>query len=444
MLLASTMSKPEPIAIVGGGAWGLSTALHLHRAGYTNITVFETADSIPSRYSAAYDINKIVRAEYEESFYTDLALQAIEAWKDPLFGPYYHETGYIVATSGSAPEKAKNSLDTALASVSKHPVFAPGIQALDNADEIRKYAWQISGPLNGFTGYYNRLAGYAHSANALKGIFLHCATLGIKFVLGRLAGTVTELVYEGQDKDRKCTGVRTADGITHPATRTIVASGAWGASLVPEMGRFVVARSWSVAHVQLTEQECDYLRGLPVINVRDLGFFFEPDPATRLFKLCPLGAGFSNTNKEGTSLPPMDRIPPPQDFIPAEDEIKLRRLLSETFPWMADRPFVDKKLCWFADTSDSEYCIDFLPGTNNSVVVLSGDSGHGFKMMPIFGKWVIDLLENGRQNIDRWCWKTKDERGQDWGDGVSWRIGKSRELSELIDEARRGGLQARL
>ncbi|KAH0159607.1 oxygen oxidoreductase, partial [Aureobasidium melanogenum] len=183
MLLASTMSKPEPIAIVGGGAWGLSTALHLHRAGYTNITVFETADSIPSRYSAAYDINKIVRAEYEESFYTDLALQAIEAWKDPLFGPYYHETGYIVATSGSAPAKAKKSLDTALASVSKHTVFAPGIQALDNADEIRKYAWQISGPLNGFTGYYNRLAGYAHSANALKGIFLHCATLGIKFVL---------------------------------------------------------------------------------------------------------------------------------------------------------------------------------------------------------------------------------------------------------------------
>jgi sarcosine oxidase/L-pipecolate oxidase len=68
------MSKSELIAIVGGGAWGLSTALHLHKSGYTNITVFETADLIPSRYSAAYDINKIVRAEYEDSFYTDLAL----------------------------------------------------------------------------------------------------------------------------------------------------------------------------------------------------------------------------------------------------------------------------------------------------------------------------------------------------------------------------------
>ena len=323
-------------------------------------------------------------------------------------------------------------------------MFAPGIKALNGGDDFKKYAWQFTGPLKGFTGYFNRLAGYAHSGNALHGIFLHCATLGIKFVLGKSHGTVTEIVYQGQGSSRKCTSVRTADGKTHPATKTIVALGAWGASVVPEMGRFVTARSWSVAHVQLTEQECDYLRGLPVLNVRDLGFFFEPDPATRLFKLCPLGAGFTNTDKEGTSLPPMDRIPPPQDFIPEEDEIKLRKLLQETFPWMADRPFVDKKICWFADTSDSEYCIDFLPETNKSVVVLSGDSGHGFKMMPIFGKWVVDLFNKGEQNIDRWRWKTQDERGQSWGDAVSWRIGKSKEVSELIDEARRGGKHARL
>jgi sarcosine oxidase / L-pipecolate oxidase len=69
-----TVGKAEGIAILGGGAWGLSTALHLVNAGHTNVTVFDQAPEIPSRYSAGYDLNKIIRAEYEDEFYTELAL----------------------------------------------------------------------------------------------------------------------------------------------------------------------------------------------------------------------------------------------------------------------------------------------------------------------------------------------------------------------------------
>lgn len=167
--------------------------------------------------------------------------------------------------------------------------------------------------------------------------------------------------------------------------------------------------------------------------MRDLGFFFEPDPATRLFKLCPLGAGFTNT-RNGTSLPPDQPPAELQDFIPVEDEKKLRQLLRETIPWMADRPFVDRRLCWFSDTQDSEYCIDFVPGTENSLVVLSGDSGHGFKMMPTFGKWVLGLVDKGKQELKRWQFKTLSGSNTDWGNAVSWRVGAERELKELMEE----------
>jgi sarcosine oxidase / L-pipecolate oxidase len=67
-------AKRDTVIIVGAGAWGLSTALHLHQAGYTDITVLDRANAIPSPHSAAYDLNKIVRAEYEDPFYTELAL----------------------------------------------------------------------------------------------------------------------------------------------------------------------------------------------------------------------------------------------------------------------------------------------------------------------------------------------------------------------------------
>lgn len=69
-----TVEKKDPIAILGAGAWGLSTALHLLNSGHTDITVFDQASQIPSPYSGAYDLNKIVRAEYEDEFYTELAL----------------------------------------------------------------------------------------------------------------------------------------------------------------------------------------------------------------------------------------------------------------------------------------------------------------------------------------------------------------------------------
>lgn len=68
------ISKDAQIIIVGGGAWGLSTALHPNDAGYQNITVHERAQHIPSLYSAAWDINKVVRAEYDDPLYTSLAL----------------------------------------------------------------------------------------------------------------------------------------------------------------------------------------------------------------------------------------------------------------------------------------------------------------------------------------------------------------------------------
>lgn len=71
--------KAGPTFILGAGAWRLSTAFHLEQAGYQNITVFEAAETIPSQYSAGSNLNKIVRAEYEDSFYTELALACQQA-----------------------------------------------------------------------------------------------------------------------------------------------------------------------------------------------------------------------------------------------------------------------------------------------------------------------------------------------------------------------------
>ncbi|KAL4983354.1 FAD dependent oxidoreductase [Aspergillus falconensis] len=425
-------SKSNPIAIIGGGAFGLSTALHLVQNNYTDVTVFEQDDQIPPRYSAANDLNKIVRAEYEDPFYTDLTVEAIAAWKTPLFAPHFHQTGFLHCASGTAPQKAIDTLRRFQNAATSHPTIAPHVMPLKGPGDIRPWFWQCDGPLPGWKGYMNRFDGYAHSGNALASIYRITQAVGVKFFLGAQQGGVQEIVY----KSGKSVGVKTADGKFHASKLVIVAAGAGVGKILPTLGTQIVAKSWSVAHILLSDKETSTLRGVPVTYARDLGFFFEPDPRTNLLKVCPMGGGYINTDKTtGVSHSPFPgNLETSSGVLPAEDEARIRKLLQQTLPALADRPLVRKSLCWFADTKDSDFIIDFVPGSKGSVVIASGDSGHGFKMFPIVGRWVRTLIEDEdqEQKVMRWRWKEGEDRKEDWGGDVSWRLGESRELRDVL------------
>lgn len=57
--MATPLSYDSPIAVAGAGTWGSSTALHLARRGFKDVTVFD-AHAVPSPISAGNDVNKIV------------------------------------------------------------------------------------------------------------------------------------------------------------------------------------------------------------------------------------------------------------------------------------------------------------------------------------------------------------------------------------------------
>jgi sarcosine oxidase/L-pipecolate oxidase len=302
---------------------------------------------------------------------------------------------------------------------------------LNNQDDIRQACWQLDGPLPGWTGYLNRFDGYVHSGNALAGVYRAAQAEGVRFYLGA-HGAVDEIVYVSTLQGKKSSGIHTKDGKFHPSALVIVAAGGAVGRLVPEIGKKVVAKSWSVAHVHLTDEETSALRGIPVTYARDLGFLFEPDPQTNLLKICPMGGGYVNTDSD-TGISHAPGTLKESAFVPEHDEMQMRKLLAQTFPALAERPLVKKSLCWFADTDDSDFIIDYVPEMSSSVVILSGDSGHGFKMFPIFGSWVSALIQAGRQSEARWRWKysNPDEEKGSWGGDVSWRIGESKELSEI-------------
>lgn len=57
--MASELNPTSSILIIGAGVWGCSTALHLARRGYANVTVLDPYP-IPSPIAAGNDINKIM------------------------------------------------------------------------------------------------------------------------------------------------------------------------------------------------------------------------------------------------------------------------------------------------------------------------------------------------------------------------------------------------
>lgn len=401
------------ILIIGGGTFGLSTAYRLAKAGYKNVTLLEQSSTIPAEISAGNDLNKIIRAEYEDPFYTELALKAMEEWKAPLFSPYFHQTGFLVGTSPKAPEKSKRSLAKSLTSVSSHPAFQGKIQPFNSREDIRTIAPVFDGPMN-WVGYLNHFAGYAHAADALKAVYAGCCALDVKVHLGDGAKS---LLF---DVDT-CVGARTTSGKEYRADRVVLALGASLHALLPQVGKQITSIAFGVAHIRLTTEEALRLRGIPVTYARDLGFFMEPDPSTNLLKLAPAGAGYTNFVRNGVSIPLDDN-----GWIPRQDETNIRNLLRDTLPGLANRPLINKKLCWCADTADSEYIIDYVPGTKN-LVVATGDAGHAFKMLPVVGDWVKDILEKGEQDLRRWRWK----EGQEAGGDVNWRVGETTDLGEF-------------
>ncbi|KAK7934515.1 FAD dependent oxidoreductase [Apiospora marii] len=422
------LDKDAPILIIGAGTFGLSTAYHFARAGHSNITVLEKSGAVPPADSAGNDLNKIVRAEYEDPFYAELALEAMAAWKtDPLFSPHYHETGYLLANSAAAPDKAKKTLRKSLASIQQHPAFRGKISPIVTREDITKVAPVFDGPMQ-WKGYFNRFAGYAHAADALTAVYSACCALGVAFRTGDAVASLTYATNPAGEA-RRCTGAVTAAGKRYTAALTVLALGAALATVLPEVGRQVAANAWAVAHIQLTPEEAQRLRGIPVTYARDLGFFFEPDRRTNLLKLCPSGAGYTNFVSSSSDGKKSVSVPPDfNDFITPADEEKVRKLLRETLPGLAERPLVNKHLCWCADTADSEYIVDFVPGTGGrSLIVASGDSGHAFKMLPVAGRWVVELAKAGAQEKGRWRWKA----GQDAGGDVSWRIGRPVDLGEV-------------
>lgn len=81
-------------------------------------------------------------------------------------------------------------------------------------------------------------------------------------------------------------------------------------------------------------------------------------------------------------------------------------------PELVELGISSTKLCWYTDSIDNSFVVDFVPN-RPGVLVCSGGSGHGFKFLPILGREVVKIIEGrGRESVygTMWKWRSSNEQ----------------------------------
>ncbi|KAJ5689125.1 FAD dependent oxidoreductase [Penicillium macrosclerotiorum] len=396
------MDQDTRILIVGGGCFGTSTAYHLSERGYKSIRVLDRYPP-PSCEAASTDISKIIRSDYNEPLYARLGIESIAAWRSwPMFSGLYHVPGWILSAANLSLPFVEGSIETC------KNLGVQGIEIL-TCDEVRSRFPVVTGKLDGWNmNVWNPTAGWAAAGQALESMARAAQKNGVDYISG-VQGYVRQLILD--EISNECKGVITADGIRHEADKVILAAGSWTPSLLDLQGQ-LMAKGHSVAHIQLDATETKYYSTMPIMDNLELGYFFPPQ-ADGIFKMAHsqfITNMRTDTSSGITTSIPHTFLQAPKDGLPLEIEATMRRNLRRVLPEFADRPFCYTRLCWDADTVDRHFLVTPHP-IHQQLFVAAGGSAHGFKFLPVIGKYVADMLEGKLEPAiaSKWQWRAGQE-----------------------------------
>ncbi|KAG0146694.1 hypothetical protein CROQUDRAFT_44052 [Cronartium quercuum f. sp. fusiforme G11] len=402
--------RSKSILIVGGcGTFGLSTAWHLSQRGYTNIICLDRW-SYPSKSSAGYDRNKIVRTAYAEPIYVELAQEAIEGWNKPMFKNVFKSTGWILGTRTPNPllsdTESSNEISISAAGTFDKMVYnvqrygqSEGIEFLPDPKSLHDRFPHYFSHTPDFRGIFDSNAGWVDASKALEVVGKACEANGVKFV----TGTATSFVWS----EGEIVGVKTEEGTIFEADKLICCLGAYTDTLIDMQGQ-LTAVAYSTTHVQLTPQEQEEYRDMPVVLIEGLGYTFPPDADGRI-KFCDLHVGHPwMRTVAGRAKPvsiPRDAAYHESDTLPDEDIAEVRAFIRYCMPQFAERKFVQTKMCWDTESFDFGWIIDYHPSSPNRLLIATGGSGHSFKNLPNVGKYIADRLEDRLGEVYRNAWR---------------------------------------
>lgn len=350
---------PISVTVVGAGAFGGWTALHLLRAG-CQVTLVDAWGPGHSRASSG-DETRVIRGSYgPNAVYTQMVARALPMWKENQrrWGVKLLEQNGSLWMAGAANDSYER------ASLDNIRQCGMACETLTAAEGKRRWpqmnwdgiAWAI----------LETDAGHLRARRACEAV---------------MEGFVAEGGTYRQER---------IDPSALPGGRQYVfACGPWLGQLFPEaLGQLVTPTRQEVFYFGTPAGDASFEEDrFPAwVDNSESRFYGIPGNRWRGFKVAQDVAGptFDPTNGDRR--------------VSDVGLARARAYLARRFPALHDAPLTESRVCQYEMSPDGDLIIDRLPGASD-IWIVGGGSGHGFKLGPAVGE-LVSRVVLGQAPID--------------------------------------------
>ncbi len=375
-------TKPH-IAVIGAGAFGGWTALHLIERG-ARVTLLDAWGPGNSRASSGGE-TRIMRATYgPDQPYTELAARALKLWakyerrwkKRSL-----HRTGVLWMVSSRDDAYERGSLE---------PLRQARIKFQELSTTEMKKRWPQVNFADVHWGILEPECGYLDARASCEAVVDAFVAQG--GVYRQLAVSPEGLENAGTISSLR--SITLSNDSRLKADYYVFVCGPWLGKLFPEtLGSVIHPTKQDIFFFGTPDGDSRFTDArLPVwgdhlsVDHGNRFFYGIPGSDRRGFKVADdtRGSAFDPTFGE--------RVVSPATLK------RVREYIAFRFPAMKNAPLVETRVCQYEQTSDSNFVVDRHPRMDN-VWLLGGGSGHGFKHGPALGEMMAGLiLKNGEPN----------------------------------------------
>jgi glycine/D-amino acid oxidase-like deaminating enzyme len=360
--------RAPDVVVVGAGAFGAWTALHLQRMG-AEVTLVDQYGPANSRATSGGE-TRGVRTSYGDRphglQWGRWAARAIERWKawdeehaDDLLPPLFSTTGDVILREEMDPylQQTRENWDAM-----GHPY------EVLTSDEVRR-RWPVIHTPDVNVALYEPAAGVVRARRAIESVAKVFQQEGGRIVIGRVA--------PGAGNARQVQDVLVGAGDRLTAGTFVYALGPWFPKFFPElMGRRLRIRTLGHVYYVATPPGDESYRApnLPSYSVPGCTGWPSLPHDARGFRI---RTGGHRGDDPDTSV----------RWIAEEYHDRPREILGKYFPALAEQPFNETRACHYESSVDSNFIIDRHPGYDNAWLA-GGGSAEAFKQGPVLGEYI--------------------------------------------------------